>query len=68
MRACKASAEAKGGRTLWLGVWEHNPRAIKFYEKCGFGGVGTQRFLLGTDLQTDRVMVCPIDGGAVPSV
>lgn len=44
------------GATLWLGVWEHNPRAIHFYEKCGFRDVGSQPFLLGSDLQTDRVM------------
>ena len=44
------------GRTLWLAVWEHNPRAIAFYTKCGFRDVGSQPFLLGADLQTDRVM------------
>jgi diamine N-acetyltransferase len=45
-----------GAATLWLGVWEHNARAIRFYEKCGFRDVGSQPFLLGSDLQTDRVM------------
>jgi diamine N-acetyltransferase len=44
------------GASLWLGVWEHNPRAIRFYEKCGFRDVGAQPFLLGSDVQTDRVM------------
>jgi ribosomal protein S18 acetylase RimI-like enzyme len=46
-----------GGRTLWLGVWEHNPRAIAFYQKCGFRDVGSHDFWLGGDQQTDRVMV-----------
>lgn len=46
-----------GARTVWLGVWERNPRAIAFYEKCGFRGVGTQVFTVGTDPQTDRVMM-----------
>ena len=45
-----------GGRAAWLGVWEKNARAIAFYRKCGFTVVGSQPFLLGTDLQTDLVM------------
>lgn len=50
------AARAQGGRTLWLGVWEHNPRAIAFYTKAGFVDVGSQPFMLGADPQTDRVM------------
>ena len=45
-----------GRETLWLGVWEHNARAIRFYEKCGFRDAGSHPFLLGNDLQTDRIM------------
>jgi diamine N-acetyltransferase len=56
MDAVCAEAAAAGGRTLWLGVWERNPRAIRFYEKQGFGDVGAYVFVLGTDPQTDRVM------------
>lgn len=41
---------------LWLGVWEHNPRAIRFYEKLGFEPFGTQQFILGKDIQTDILM------------
>ena len=48
------------GKTLCLGVWEFNPRAIRFYEKVGFRDAGSQAYLLGEDLQTDRVMVRPI--------
>lgn len=47
----------RGGRTLWLGVWERNARAMAFYRKTGFQDVGSQPFLLGTDPQTDRIMV-----------
>lgn len=57
MDAARAAARDLGADVLWLGVWEHNPRAIAFYEKCGFRDVGSQPFLLGSDLQTDRVMV-----------
>ena len=60
MRAIGDEARARGGKTLWLGVWEHNGRAIRFYEKVGFVDIGSQPFLLGTDRQTDRVMVRPI--------
>ena len=44
-------------RVMWLGVWEHNPRAIAFYTKCGFHPVGSQVFKLGNDAQTDHIMV-----------
>jgi diamine N-acetyltransferase len=45
---------------LWLGVWERNPRAIAFYAKSGFSEVGIHDFLVGTDRQTDRVLVAPV--------
>jgi GNAT superfamily N-acetyltransferase len=60
MQACDDEARRRGARTLWLGVWERNPRAIRFYEKCGFRDVGSQTFVLGDDAQTDRVMARPI--------
>ncbi len=40
MAAAEAAAAAEGARTLWLGVWERNERAIAFYRKCGFRDVG----------------------------
>lgn len=46
-----------GGRTFWLGVWDRNPRAMRFYEKHGFADVGSHLFHLGSDAQTDRIMV-----------
>jgi ribosomal protein S18 acetylase RimI-like enzyme len=47
---------AMGGQTVWLGVWERNARAIRFYEKTGFLDVGWHEFLLGSDGQVDRLM------------
>ena len=41
---------------LWLGVWERNYRAIRFYRRNGFAQTGTCRFILGEDVQTDLVM------------
>jgi len=61
MAAAIAAACAAAARTLWLGVWERNPRAIAFYRKCGFGDVGTQIFVLGADHQRDRVLARPLD-------
>jgi diamine N-acetyltransferase len=55
-----ADARATGAQTLWLGVWEKNPRARAFYGKCGFVDVGEHVFLFGTDPQTDRVMARPL--------
>ena len=51
-----ARARAGGAETMWLGVWEHNPRAIAFYRRFGFTEVGDQPFRLGDDYQTDLVM------------
>ena len=53
-------AAAAGARTVWLGVWERNPRAIAFYRKSGFVEVGTHTFLLGTDPQRDFVLARPL--------
>ncbi|MDO3644003.1 N-acetyltransferase [Mucilaginibacter sp. L3T2-6] len=41
---------------IWLGVWEHNHRAISFYERNGFRLVGRHNFMLGDDVQTDLLM------------
>jgi ribosomal protein S18 acetylase RimI-like enzyme len=56
MDAVESHARTLGGTRLWLGVWEHNLRAIGFYRKRGFVQCGAQPFLLGTDLQTDWIM------------
>jgi len=57
MQRALAEAANRGKDVVWLGVWEHNARAIRFYEQWDFHPAGTQPFLLGTDLQTDLVMV-----------
>ena len=39
---------------IWLGVWEHNVRAQKFYEKYGFVNSGhTHDFPIGSTPQSD---------------
>lgn len=41
---------------LWLGVWEKNQRAIKFYKRHGFYKFGTHPYFIGNDEQTDWLM------------
>jgi diamine N-acetyltransferase len=57
MQAAQDQARTRGARELWLGVWERNARAQAFYRKHGFRPVGTQIFVVGTDPQTDLVML-----------
>ena len=57
MGAAEQAARARGACEFWLGVWERNERAQAFYRKCGFRKVGTHIFVVGTDPQTDHVML-----------
>lgn len=41
---------------VWLGVWEENKSAIKFYEKNGMKAFSKHIFMLGNDPQTDIMM------------
>lgn len=41
---------------IWLGVWEENKAAIRFYERNGFVAFDTHFFMLGNDEQTDILM------------
>jgi ribosomal protein S18 acetylase RimI-like enzyme len=41
---------------IWLGVWEKNARAIRFYEKQGFVAFDKHVFKIGDDEQIDIMM------------
>ncbi len=56
------AARAFDAVTLWLKVWERNPRAIAFYAKSRFVDVGVTDFFVGHDRQTDRVLVLDLRG------
>ncbi len=56
MDRCYEIASENECDVMWLGVWEYNPRAQRFYEKQGFRFVGEHVFLLGKDPQTDLLM------------
>jgi diamine N-acetyltransferase len=60
MARVQSEAHQRGGRTLWLGVWERNERGKAFYRKVGFADVGSHVFMVGTDEQTDRILAQPL--------
>lgn len=49
-------ANASRAKYLWLGVWENNEQAIRFYEKNGFVKFSKHIFKLGDDDQTDLLL------------
>lgn len=49
-------AKLNKSKLVWLGVWEKNLRAIRFYEKNGFVAFDKHIFKLGDDAQTDIMM------------
>ena len=53
MRSCLDAARSEGYQVVWLGVWEHNPRAIAFYRQWGFEAFGAYPFPFGDEIQTD---------------
>jgi ribosomal protein S18 acetylase RimI-like enzyme len=57
MSACIAEARSRAADALWLLVYQHNPRAVAFYEKSGFRKSGTQPFQLGRRVDQDWLMV-----------
>ncbi len=54
-------AHQKNVDYIWLGVWEKNPRAIRFYKKNGFMEFDKHVFILGEDEQTDILMKLEIN-------
>ncbi len=56
MATALETARAAGVDWVWLGVWEHNQKAIAFYEHQGFEPFGRHSFRLGDDVQVDVMM------------
>lgn len=52
----KKIAEQTGVDYIWLGVWEENHRALRFYSKNGFLIFDKHVFTLGNEEQTDLLM------------
>lgn len=54
-RAIQLAKRAKK-KQVWLGVWEKNVNAQKFYEKFGFIKTGSHKFLMGSTPNHDWIM------------
>lgn len=53
---CLQNARAQGFAIIWLGVWERNLAAQKFYRKIGFEKCGELRFSYGDSIETNFAM------------
>ena len=47
---------------IWLGVWEKNEKALRFYKRNGFCPIGAHVFMIGDDEQTDYLMRKDLEG------
>ncbi len=56
IKKCIEFSKAKIFEVIWLGVWEQNLKALKFYERVGFEKFGEHTFHLGNDAQKDYLL------------
>jgi len=56
----KEIAATSGVKYIWLGVWEKNPAAIRFYERNGFNVFSEHEFQMGDEVQMDKLMICKL--------
>lgn len=61
LQQCLDRGKQEGCDSVWLSVWQHNQRAIKFYKKKGFENIGTHIFHLASLQETDFIMERKID-------
>lgn len=57
MVAAEDLARRWGADALWLGVWEHNHRALAFYARHGFREAGDHIFQIGDQVDRDLILV-----------
>ena len=62
MERAIAMAVERRKKYAWLGVWEKNEKAIRFYKRNGFYKIGTHTFVMGEDVQTDYIMRKDLEG------
>ena len=56
MEQAIAIATSRQKSYLWLGVWEHNTKALAFYQRFDFYRIGSHSFFVGQDEQTDFLL------------
>ncbi len=54
-------AKQTGMAYVWLGVWEKNAGAIRFYQKNGFKTFDSHIYKIGSDKQIDLMMRLSLD-------
>ncbi len=57
MAAALKMARDWGADVIWLGVWEHNDRALAFYARHGFRVAGDHVFMIGQQVDRDLILV-----------
>lgn len=57
MQAAEQTAREFDATHLWLGMWEHNARALAFYQKVGFQHVGWVDYHFGTKVERDYLLL-----------
>ncbi len=57
MEQTLAYVRQEGYDCLWLGVWDVNKAAVKFYERLGFEEIGIHRFPMGETIYEDILMI-----------
>lgn len=61
MQRCFTEARRKNYESVWLGVWEQNLSAQKFYQKLGFIKVGELTFPYGETVGINHVLKLDMD-------
>lgn len=61
MRKCFDEARRRNYESVWLGVWERNLAAQKFYRKYGFVKVGELDFPYGETVGTNHILKLDLD-------
>lgn len=63
LQAAFAEARRLARRTMWLGVYDRNVRAVRFYTRAGFVAVGERPVDFAGKPYFDPVMVMPVPPG-----
>jgi diamine N-acetyltransferase len=65
MAVCEAQARELNYKSFWLGVWENNFKAQKFYQKHGFKKIASHPFVMGQETQIDFIFAKQIEPAIV---
>ena len=63
MAAAFAQAAELEAKTVWLGAYDRNAKALAFYARRGFTRVGTHEFEFGGQIYADPVLTRPVTAG-----